>query len=383
MLRITPHPAFAIRVSARRGALDFAPALAPFAEEKVWKAFADHVIGGRNHWVTRIGGNPDVKSSLDMLKKKALPAPFDVRLVALVERFMPFQGHMDGNGTLVRLVAERVGLLAMVEMKLESTAILLLHNEAEVHFDADGKGWNATENYDASWMLARTLVCRASDSDYARAKDVAAKWRAARPVSRRLFADYLFPEEPEWANEDLDESLKVMATDHDFCRRAFALVASANDPARVLRFIDALNDYQTWSLVEHHACDLAVALPPADAVRVLCKLLEKCKRAGKTQLAVLGHAMCAVEAEEMAAELAGLLLHSPIGPLAVDYFKRFPSSRARCSRRSRRARAKRRTRRDRSSQGARAKKTCRSPTRAKCRASSARRRGESGRRSRP
>jgi hypothetical protein len=39
---------------------------------------------------------------------------------------------------------------------------------------------------------------------------------------------------------------------------------------------------------------------------------------------VLGHAMCAVEAEEMAAELAGLLLHSPIGPLAVDYFKRFP-----------------------------------------------------------
>jgi len=32
-------------------------------------------------------------------------------------------------------------------------------------------------------------------------------------IARRLFADYLFPEEPDWANEDLDAAMKVMVTD--------------------------------------------------------------------------------------------------------------------------------------------------------------------------
>jgi hypothetical protein len=321
-LKVTPHPAFASRVSAWRGELDFAPPLPALVEAKVWKAFDDVVLGGRNHWMTRLGGNPNVKPSVDMLKKKALPSPFDVRLVALAERLVPF-GYRE-EATLVRLVAEQVGVPSMVEMKLESTAILLLHNEAEVHFDADGKGWASNESYDLSWQLARAIVCRASDADYAKCRELAANWRASRPVSRRLFADYLFPEEPAWANEDLDEALKVMATDPDFCHRASALLASTNDPARVLAFVDRLNDYQVWNLLEPRACDIAVALPPRDAVRVLCKVFEKSKRAGKTQLAALGMAMCALEGEEMAHELTGLLLHSPIGPLAVDYFKRLP-----------------------------------------------------------
>ena len=172
-MKVTPHPAFAARVSARRGELDFAPPLGAFSEPTTWKAFDDVVLGGRNHWMTRLGGNPDVKPSVDMLKKKALPSPLDVRLVALAERLVPF-GYREG-ATLVRLVAEQVGIPAMVEMKLESTAILLLHNEARVHFDADGAGWAANEMWDASWHLARSIVSRASDSDYAKAHELASK----------------------------------------------------------------------------------------------------------------------------------------------------------------------------------------------------------------
>lgn len=326
IVKVTPHPAFASRVGARRGELDFAPKLSALKEDHVWGAFVENVATSkRNHWVQRVGGNPNVKPSLDMVKSKALPEPFDARLVAMAERLMTRGGTgFEPCDTLCQLVAERAGVAAMVEMMLEATAIAILHNESEVHYDSDAKGWLATVTYGPSWDIARAIVCRASDADYAKAREIASKWRASRPVSRRMFADYLFPSEPAWANEDLDASLKEMATDHTFCRRAFSLLASANDPARVGAFVDQLADYELWSLMEQRACDVAVALPPADAMRVLCTLLEKSKRAGKGQLAVLGMAMCALEGEEMAHELAGLLLHAPIGPFAVEYFKRFP-----------------------------------------------------------
>ena len=145
-MRVTPHPAFAARVSARRGELDFAPKLHALKEDHVWGSFIENVATSqRNHWVKRVGGNPDVKPALDMVKKKALPDPFDARLVAMAERLMTRGGTgFEPYDTLAQLVAERVGVAAMTEMMLEATAIAILHNEATVHYDSDAKGWLAT-----------------------------------------------------------------------------------------------------------------------------------------------------------------------------------------------------------------------------------------------
>src|SRR4051794_32091637 len=115
MLRITPHPAFVAHVKARRGALDFAPRLPEFSELKVWTMLQNTMLGGRNHWVGRMGDNVDVKRTLAIIQQRALPEPYDMRLVALAERIIPFNARAEG-GTFVRRVAERLGLLPIGAM---------------------------------------------------------------------------------------------------------------------------------------------------------------------------------------------------------------------------------------------------------------------------
>jgi hypothetical protein len=204
-------------------------------------------------------------------------------------------------------------------MKLTSATIVIHDKEGRIGFD-DGD----PVVHDSSWDIARAIVCRADDASYAAAHDVAASWRASRPAMARVFADFLFPSETAWANDDIDALLPTIVATPNLTTRADPLLSVTTDAARAMAVIDQLNDYALWNFAGTWSCDLAVSLPPADATHVLYKLLEKCKRAGKSQLAVLGAAMCALEGVEMARELAGLLLHSPIGPLAVDYFKRFP-----------------------------------------------------------
>ena len=313
-MKVTPHPAFVAHVRARRGALDFAPPLKPCRASDVWKAFSKF----DNYLVQRVKNEEPARQAILMCNRGKLAD--DLRTVSVAERLMwRMYGHDDDTKTLVHVVADELGVAKMVEMKLASSTIVVHEKEARLGFD-DGD----PVVYDSSWDIARAIVCRADDASYAAARDVAASWRSSRPVMARVFADVLFPSETAWANEDIDALLPTIVATPNLTTRADPLLSVTSDAARATAVLEQLNDYAIWSFAGTWSCDLAVSLPPADAVRVLCKLLERCKRAGKTQLAVLGMAMCALEGEEMAAELAGLLLHSPIGPLAVDYFKRFP-----------------------------------------------------------
>jgi hypothetical protein len=318
MLRITPHPQFVAHLAARRGPLDFAPALKPVSAEKTWAAVAERTQPKRNYWVGRLTNDPDAKRALEMIKSAKLPEPWDARVVAVAERIVNrgWGASNEPEATLCPLVAEAHGVAAMVAMKLDSVAMTIGNQDTRIAFDGPEPA-----PFDSSWPTARAIVCRADDASYAAAREVAEKWRAGRPVLSRIVADYLFPSEPEWANADLDELTRLMKGARALEHSALTLLASANDPARVSAYLDQLDEYLLW---QASSCEIAVSLPPADALRVLCKILERSKRSTKTQLAVLGAAMCALEGEEMAAELAGLLLHSPIGPLAVDYFRRFP-----------------------------------------------------------
>ncbi len=268
----------------------------------------------RNYWIGRLTNDPDVKRAREMIAAAKLPEPFDARLVGVADRLVHRAWGREPEPTfsLCQLVADAYGVAAMVEMKLDSAAMKIGNQDTRITFDGDEPA-----PFDGSWAFARAIVCRADDASYTAARDVAAKWREGRALGPRALAAYLFPSEAAWANADLDEAIAKNV-------QAVHLLASANDATRVGTFLDSLGDYVLWSVLGTWSCDIVVALAPTDAIRVLRKLLEKGKRAGKTQLAVLGAAMCALEGEEMAAELAGLLLHSPIGPLAVDYFRRFP-----------------------------------------------------------
>lgn len=324
MLRVTPYPHFVERVAARRGDNDFAAPIAPLNEKKVWRAFDERVVHAkRNWWMGRLKTDAHVQSAVKMVQGAKLPDPFDELTVAVTERVTTRDD--DPSFSLVQLVADTRGVAAMVAMKLRSVSISIRYNSAELGIDIEDLTQAEAPVYDSSWKLARAIVCRADDASYEAASEVAAEWRKSHPVVHRIAADYLFPERTSWANDDLAEILPHLATSPlGYSHCAQPLLATTDDVAGVTTFLSKLNQWDVGSLARTFACDLAVGLPTADALRVLCNILASAKGAGKNDLAELAIAMCALEGEDMAKELAGLLLHSPIGPRAVDYFRRFP-----------------------------------------------------------
>ncbi len=322
MLRVTPHPALAAHVAARRGVNDFAPALKPPNASKVWAAFKSNVVDHPSFTTKRAMHDPLTKEPIAVIARGALPDQFDARLLGVIESlFNRGRDPRDPNATLAQIATEKHGVAAMIEMKLVAGGILVKQHEGEIVFDSDD-----IQRIDGSFSIARAIVCRADDASYAKARDFAAEWRKTRSVVQRVRADYLFPSEPAWANEDIDALLAEFSKGVDkHWYLGLDALASTNDDARVIAYVNAINEYAVWNLIGELSCDFATGLPPDGALRVFSTLLEKGKKAGKTQLAALGLALTALEGEEAAAILAGLLLHAPIGPMAVDYFRRFPA----------------------------------------------------------
>ncbi len=326
MMRVTPHPVFAASVSARRGAGDHASPLPVLHAPAVWAEVQKlTTMGNRNYWINLVKDDPTMQRAVAMIRAAALPDPFDARTVAAAERLIPRRGYLSGpTCTLVRVVAEARGVAEMVAMKLDSTAMGIKRDQNHIEIDSDDP-----DSYDASWDVARTIICRSDEASYAKARDVAAEWREKRPVIMRVAADFLFPSETGWADADIDEIITLSKTNAHVLYRAQPLLAVTSDERRVTAFIDAViasgTGYHLHAIAGKWSCDLAVGLQPESALAVLLKLLKEVGRgAGKTELAMLGHAIAALEGEEAAQELAGMLLHPAIGPVAVDYFRRFP-----------------------------------------------------------
>jgi len=306
MMRVTPHPAFVANVSARRGALDYAPALRPLDVKATWTAIREQTINSnRNYWLGRIKADPNVAPAIELLKAAALPEPFDAQAVAVAERVTM---HPDASLTLVRVIAEARGIAEMVAIKLDSTAMGIKHNQNTIDLVSD-----EPSVYDVSWDVARAVVCHADDATYAKARDVASSWRAAHHVTARVAADFLFPSETAWADADMDELIALSKTSSSHVLyRAHPLLASIGDAAHVTALVDATlaggSSYHLHSLLGKWSCDLVAGLPPDDALGALTMLLDKGGRgAGKTELALLGNALAALEGEAVAQKLAGLL----------------------------------------------------------------------------
>lgn len=324
MLRVTPYPAFADRVAARRGAKNFASPLPASNEKKLWHGLHEHLGKGEsNYLVGQVKGEPVVQAAMKLAKAERFDA-YDRKTVAVGERLVQRGYSHDPLMSFVPLVAKERGLAEMIAMKLESVAIS--HRGKTLVFEVEDLVHHETPVFDGSWKLVRAILADADDASYAAARDVASAWRTSHPIVHRIAADYFFPDETTWANEDIDAMLPhLTSTPIHYAHCAQPVFAVTDDLARLNAFMDKLADYHLWSFAGAYACELTVALSPADAMHALCNILEKSKRAGKLQLAEIGVAMCALEGDEMAAELAGLLLHSPIGPFAVDYFRRFPA----------------------------------------------------------
>jgi hypothetical protein len=317
MTRVAPHPTFVANITARRGDRDFAPPLPALDAAATWKAAQKTAGVVRNY--DRVKNDPHIKRAAAMIEAGALPDPFDARLVAVAERVM------DAPVTLVRVIAEAGGLAEMVAIKLDSTAIAL-PNEGKLTFDGNHP---FIEQFNEGWAVARAMVCRADDASYAAARKVAGAWRRNYPVKARVVSSFLFPSETAWANADFDELLPHGKTDAWIYFHMFPLLSVVQDEARVMAMIQQIVSlgqlYQLRNIMRRAASEIVVSLQPDAALRVLLAMLAGGGRgAGKAEVALLGHAMAALEGEDAATELAGLLLHPAIGPIAVDYFRRFP-----------------------------------------------------------
>ncbi len=316
MMRVTPHPKLVENITARRGEHDFAPALPALDVAAVWKA-AQTSRADRNY--DRNKNDPHVKRAMAMIKAGALPEPFDSTTVAVAERLL------CPPNTLVRVIAEARGIPEMVAIKLDSTRIGM-PNEGKLTFDGHDP---FIRDHGDDWAVARSVVCHADEASYEGAKQLAEAWRRKYPVKARTVSSFLFPSETAWAHADFDELLTLSKTDAWGYFHMFPLLSVVQDEARVMAMIDQIilagQKYQLQNMMGRAACEVAVSLRPEAALRVFEALLNKGARgAGKTEVAMLGHAMAALEGEEAAVVLAGLLLHPAIGPIAADYFRRFP-----------------------------------------------------------
>ncbi len=323
MLRVTPYPLFVERVSARRGANDFAAPIAPLNEKKIWEALDRVALSDRNYRLNRVRGEPVVKDAVALWKSRSLGASYDRKLVAVAEHVVYRASVAEPDASLVQIVAKEHGVAEMIAMKLLSVCIV--ERGSELAIDAPELRAQELHSFDESWKLARAIACRADDAEYAAAREVANAWRNSHGgYAHRIAADYFFPEETAWAREDLGiVNRATSASPQDFGYAMMPVAATVGDTALVVTFMDRLLPYQVPQLAAF-SCDLACALPPTDAMNVLCKLLEGSKGATQSSQKEIGIAMCALEGEEMARALAGLLLQAPIGPMAVDYFRRFP-----------------------------------------------------------
>jgi len=322
MLRVTSYPAFAERVAARRGAKDFAAPFAPPRDDAIWRAMRASVgDGAQNYVVSRVKGEPIVQAAMKMARDGRF-GEYDRTIVAVAER-LALRGYARDPVSLVALVARDFGVAEMLAMKLTSVAIS--HRGDGLVFEADDLVHHEAPMFDASWRLARAIVCRASDADFIAARDLATAWRASHAFVHRIAVDYFFPEDPAWAREDLDTMLRaVRASPQDLGLATMPIAAVAGDPARLAAFFDRLMPYQIPQFAESFACDVVASLEPDDAMRALCTMLERSKHANLAPQKEIGVAMCALEGEAMAKELAELVLHPAIGPFAADYFRRFP-----------------------------------------------------------
>ena len=301
MLRVTPYPLFVERVSARRGANDFAAPVAPLNEKKIWDALGRIALSDRNYRLNRVRGEPIVKDAVALWKSRSLGASYDRRLVAVAEHVVYRASVGESDASLVQIVAKEHGVAEMIAMKLLSACIVERGNALAI----DDPELRAQElhPFDESWKLARAIASRADDAEYVAAREVASAWRKSHPgYAHRIAADYFFPEENAWAREDLGTvNRATSASPQDFGYAMMPVAATVGDAALVLAFVARLLPYQVPQLAAF-SCDFASTLSPADAMNVLCKLLEGSKGATQSSQKEIGIAMCALEGEEMARE---------------------------------------------------------------------------------
>jgi hypothetical protein len=269
-------------------------------------------------WTRRTDGNVALERAADtVLSSEAPPGTLDVEVLAAAERML------SGGASIVEAVAARFGVAAALAVKTRAAGWSVTSGRTDKVWWWMLTGSAVPERVDLGWDALRIAACAASPEAYAKARDDAAALREAESdVARRVPVDYVFPGEPGWAVDDAN-ALVALPTFARIAYLAAPLLASLDDEDAIVRLLRAHGPPQIVVTLPY-ACDLAVALAPDAATRVLLLLADLAMTVRQTdhrQLHKLAWAMTSVRGEAMAAGLRKWFRHPQFGRHVVAYFE--------------------------------------------------------------
>ncbi len=342
---LVPSDRFLRRLHARRGSVLALAPLAPLARIPRVPAPAgpEVLASAQRRWLTGAGSwlrGPDVPEEIAaraevpatlaagrFLEAGELPPSFDVELLAAMEA-------MSDETTLVPPIAERWGVARALQVKLRALGLGSISLQVQVQAQATRRvvhlvgprvGGGHVEPAHARLAPLRSLLCAAPDASYEEALAVAASMREALPLVVRTAISFVFPEKPEWAEEDLASALVAVPQRTNL--NTFAILfGSVRDPELLRSWIAKAQTWAAW-YVEKYLCDALLRLSPDDATDVIARLAQRSvshRRALPPELEALGVSFLALRTEAAGKTLAPLLLHPGYGRWARDWFRAYP-----------------------------------------------------------
>ncbi len=298
-------------------------------EARELKQITTRWTGVRQHWEQ---GWPHRKDSRVELEKRAskiletgvLPDELDLDAIAAAERML------HGGATLISAVGEHYGAMTALRVKVRSL-------DWNVASGREQQLWwwmlnetssvNVPSTVDDGWRAVRNVVCAVDDAEYREVRDHAKAMREERtPEIRRVPFDFAFPNEADWTESDM----RALLASADFPKLVFLigpLLASLTNADLAIEFLTKAGPRQVSNTLRF-SCDFVLAMPSADATRVLLVQTESSlasRHFDDAELQKLACALTSIESEAMALGLATVARHPRFGRHIVSYFEHHPA----------------------------------------------------------